>query len=72
MFSVKKNSPGFHQQLNTKDARDFQWYQHQWKRDMRNRTPWSSKKKKKKNQLGFEIGLPVNDMSTIILKQASK
>ena len=23
---------------------------------------------KKKNQLGFEIGLPVNDMSTIILK----
>ena len=26
------------------------------------------KKKKKKNQLGFEIGLPVNDVSTIILK----
>ena len=34
----KKLTPGFHQKLYARDARDFQWYQSQWKTDMRNRT----------------------------------
>ena len=29
----------YYQQLYTRDAHDFQWYQLQWKTDMRNRTP---------------------------------
>ena len=38
-------------------ACDFQWYQCQWKQDMRNRTLWGSKK----IELGFEISLPINE-----------
>ena len=39
---MKKNkkTPGFHQQFYARDPRDFQWYQCQWKIDMRNRTLW--------------------------------
>ena len=33
----KKETPGFYLQLYERDAHDFQWYQHQWKTDMRYR-----------------------------------
>ena len=44
-----KKTPGFYQQLHTRDVCDFQWYQVQWKTDMRNRTLWHSKK----NRIGI-------------------
>lgn len=52
----EKETPGFYQQLCTRYARDFQWYQRQWKTD--------GKKEHcdipKKIKVTFEIGLPVN------------
>ena len=57
MVSMKKKTSGFYQQLYETDAHDFQWCQHQWKIDMRNRTLRYSKK----IELAFEIGLAVHD-----------
>ena len=68
-FIEKKNNPGFYQQSYERESRDFQY---QWKKDMRNRSLWYSKKKKIK--LAFEIGLQVNEtrfLKTTVTKNDS-
>ena len=46
---------GFYHQLYTRNAHDFQWYQCQWKTDMRNSTLTFQKK----IELVFDVGLHV-------------
>ena len=48
---------GFYQQLYARNARDFKWYQHHWKADMR----YEYFDIPKQFELVFELSLPVNE-----------